>query len=80
MPEKMGSYIAKFKHSINNFQHFSKRSVRKMEKEVKVGSYIVKFKHAIRNWLNFNDVNASFNGIYISGEFDFVVWDTAASS
>ena len=25
---KMGSYIAKFKHSINNFQHFSKRSVR----------------------------------------------------
>ena len=44
--------------------------VRKMEKEVKVGSYIVKFKHAIRNWLNFNDVNASFNGIYISGEYE----------
>ena len=44
--------------------------VRKMEKEGKAGSYIVKFKHAIRNWLNFNDVNASFNGIYISGEYE----------
>ena len=44
--------------------------VRKMEREGKAGSYIVKFKHAIRNWLNFNDVNASFNGIYISGEYE----------
>ena len=44
--------------------------VRKMEKEGKAGSYIVKFKHAIRNWLNFNDIMASFNGIYISGEYE----------
>ena len=44
--------------------------VRKMEKEGKAGSYIVKFKHAIRNWLNFNDITASFNGIYISGEYE----------
>ncbi len=44
--------------------------VRKMEREGKAGSYIVKFKHAIRNWLNFNDITASFNGIYISGEYE----------
>ncbi|MCL4343016.1 MAG: site-specific integrase [Candidatus Thermoplasmatota archaeon] len=44
--------------------------VRKMETEGKAGSYIVKFKHAIRNWLNFNDITASFNGIYISGEYE----------
>ena len=44
--------------------------VRKMERDGKAGSYIVKFKHAIRNWLNFNDITASFNGIYISGEYE----------
>ena len=44
--------------------------VRKMERERKARSYIVKFKHAIRNWLNFNDITASFNGIYISGEYE----------
>ncbi len=44
--------------------------VRIMEKEGKAGSYIVKFKHTIRNWLNFNDITASFNGIYISGEYE----------
>ncbi len=44
--------------------------VRKMEKPRKAGLYIVKFKHAIRNWLNFNDITASFNGIYISGEYE----------
>ncbi|MCL4359398.1 MAG: site-specific integrase, partial [Candidatus Thermoplasmatota archaeon] len=43
---------------------------RKMEKDGKAGSYIVKFKHALRNWLNFNDITASFNGIYISGEYE----------
>ena len=30
----------------------------------------MKFKHALRNWLNFNDTSASFNGIYISGEYE----------
>jgi hypothetical protein len=43
---------------------------RRMEKDGKAGSYIVKFKHALRNWLNFNDITASFNGIYISGEYE----------
>ena len=44
--------------------------IRKMEREGKAGSYMVKFKHAIRNWLNFNNITASFNGIYISGEYE----------
>ncbi len=43
---------------------------RKMEKDSKADSYIVKFKHALRSWLNFYDITASFNGIYISGEYE----------
>ena len=55
--------------------------VRKMEKEGKAGSYIVKFKHAIRNWLNFNDLTASFNGIYISGVYENpTLWDERVPS